>query len=97
MKQFEDSLNTAVFSTTFVVKEKKLITYIAHDEDDGAWQFLSNDEVDDLMKAAMLVGLETIIEIDKTVLEVADLPYGYFATRNSIKDQWVIGKKEAEV
>ena len=96
MKKFKDSLNTAVFTTKFVVEDRKLITYVAHDEDDGAWQFLSSDDTDDLMKVAMLVGLGEIIKIDKTILELADLPYGYFATRNSITDQWLISKKETE-
>ncbi len=93
MKKFEDPLSTAVFTTTFVVKENKEITYVCHDEDDGAWQFHSDDKWEDYGKVAMVLGLGEIIEIDPTVLEVAGLEYGYVATRQSKQDKWVIRKK----
>ncbi len=88
MKQFEDNLSTAVFTTTFVVKDKKDITYVTHESEDGAWQFFSNDEFDNYESVAMIVGLCEIIEIDKTVLDIADLPLGYAATRQSVSDKW---------
>lgn len=93
MKKFEDSLSTAVFTTKFVVKENKEITYVSHDEDDGSWQFHSNDKWEDYSKVAMVLSLDEIIEIDPTVLEIADLPYDYIATRRSKQDKWVIQKK----
>ena len=43
---------------------------------------------------AMIVGLGEIIKIDKSVLELADLPIGYHAVRDSRKDKWVICKTE---
>lgn len=42
----------------------------------------------------MIVGLGEIINIDKSVLEIADLPMGYHAVRDSRNDEWVIGKTE---
>jgi hypothetical protein len=92
MKRFEDPLNTAVFTTRFVIKDKKDITYVTHDLEDGTWQFLSNDDFEDYEDVAMIVGLGEIINIDNTVLEIADLPMGYYATRKNKKDQWVINK-----
>ena len=92
LKKFEDPLDTAVFTTRFVVKDKKEITYVTHDEEDGNWQFLSNDVFEDYRQVIMIVGLGEIIEIDKTVLEIADLPLGYIATRQSSKDKWIIMK-----
>lgn len=35
-KEFEDTLNTTFFTTKFVVKDKKEITYVTHDADEGA-------------------------------------------------------------
>ena len=92
-KKFEDSLNTAVFTTKFVVKENKEITYVTHDIEDSAWQFFSDDEFDNFEEVAMLLSLEGIIEIDKSVLEIADLPLGYIATRQTAKDRWRILKE----
>lgn len=96
MKKFEDTLNTAVFTTKFVVKDGKDITYVTHDSEDGAWQFFSNDDFDNYEEVAMLVSLDEIIKIDKTVIEIADLPLGYFATRKTTKDGWMINKSGNE-
>jgi hypothetical protein len=93
VKSFEDSLNTAVFTTKFVVSEKKTITHVTHDKDDGAWQFHSNDNWENYEDVAMIVCLGEIIEMDKTILEIADLPYGYTANRKYLSDTWVIQKK----
>ena len=92
MKKFEDSLNTAVFTTKFVVIDKKEITYITHETEDGAWQFFSNDNFDDFEEVSMILSLDEIINLDKTVLEIADLPLGYIATRETVKDKWKISK-----
>ena len=96
MKKFEDSLNTAVFTTKFIVKDKKEITYITHETEDGAWQFFSNDNFDDFEEVSMILSLDEIINLDKTVLEIADLPLGYIATRETVKDKWKISKNDEE-
>ncbi len=96
MKHFNDSLNTAVFTTKFVIKEKKPITYVSHDDEDGAWQFFSDDDFEQYEDVAMLVSLEEIITIDNTVLQIADLPFGYIATRRLLNDNWTLKLKEDE-
>lgn len=88
LKKFKDTLNTAVFTTNFVVKYKKEITYVTHEIEDGAWQFFSNDKFENYEDVAMIVSLGEIIKIDKTVLDIADLPLGYVATRQSTNDKW---------
>jgi len=96
LKKFEDTLNTAVFTTKFVVKDKKEITYVTHDIEDGTWQFFSNDHFDNFEEVAMLVSLDEIIKMDKTVFEIAGLPLGFMATRQSAKEKWKIYKDENE-
>jgi hypothetical protein len=93
VKTFKDNLNTAVFTTTFVVLDRKEITCVIHEIEDGFWQFFSNDKFDHYEDVAMIISLEEIIEIDKTVLDIADLPLGYIATRPSSKDKWMIKMK----
>src|SRR5690349_4816758 len=90
-KKFKEPLNTAVYTTTHVIKENSPIVLVSH-ELDGAWQFMGNEPITDYRKIAMIVGLETIIKIDKSVLEVADLPMGYCAERKNRPDKWTISK-----
>jgi hypothetical protein len=94
MKIFEDSLNTAVFTTKFVFKDRRPITFVSHDIEDGAWQFFSDDDFEDFEKVAMVVSLDEIIEYDRTVLEIADLPLGHTASRPSLFDKWVVQKQK---
>lgn len=92
LKKFKDSLNTAVFATKFVIVDKKDITLVRHESEDGAWTFFSNDEYENYEAVAKVVGLGQIIEIDSTILEIADLPKGYYASRKSRKDTWKVEK-----
>src|ERR1700761_2960362 len=92
-KKFSDPLNTAVFTTIYVMKENSTIVLVSH-ELNGDWQFMGSQEITDYAKVAMVVGLGQIIKRDKTVLEVADLPRGYQATRQGKGDKWTIAKIE---
>lgn len=92
LKTFSDSPNTAVFTTKFVIDEQNEITRVTHEIEDGAWQFFSDDKFDDFETIAKVVGLREIIDIDKSVLEIADLPLGYIATRKNKNDKWQIQK-----
>ena len=38
-KKFNEGDNTAVFTTKFVIIDKKDISYVTHDKEDDAWQF----------------------------------------------------------
>jgi len=88
MKKFELPLNTAVFTTKYVMEGLSKIIYVSHD-DDGDWQFHGKEEnVPD--SDIRIIGLGEIIELDESVLEIADLPMGFEAIRNSSDDAWQI-------
>lgn len=91
-KLFQDAPNTAVFTTCYVVKEKHLITEVYHDED-GSWQFFSDDIIENIDSCAMLVSLNQIVKLDQSILEISDLKQGYVAKRKSLTDSWVIEKQ----
>jgi hypothetical protein len=93
-KKFSESDNTAVFTTKFVIIDNKEITEVHHDEDDGAWQFFSDDKFDDFAKVAKVVGLGQITKIDSTLFEIADMQTGYVAHRKFKGDKWIIEKKK---
>jgi hypothetical protein len=82
--------NTAVFTTKFVIEDKKTITSIKHEEEDGAWMFFSNEEVDGNMENFRLVSLGKIIMLDPTIIDLMDMSVGYIATRRDENDPWNI-------
>ena len=94
IKKFKEADNTAVFTTKFVIVDKKDITYVTHDKEDGAWQFFSDDHFDDFENVAKIVALGEIIKLDSTLLELADMPEGSSAHRKSKADKWTIQEKK---
>jgi hypothetical protein len=83
---FIDARNTAVFSTRHVIEEGKPILLVTHDQDDGAWQFHTAKTV--LASDAKIVALDEIVYGDPSVVELADLPLGWSAIRDSITTPW---------
>jgi hypothetical protein len=83
---FADPPNLGVITTVKVLDENKPILLVAHDQDDGGWQFLcgtSNDPGD-----GRVVGLDCIVAKDASLRELADLPLGWCAWRSSSSDPW---------
>jgi hypothetical protein len=86
---FDQVPNTAVFTTTHVLRESHPITHVFHDASDHGWQFHypgGKSEAD-----IMIVALEEIVLHDPTVVEIADLPPGWRAIRSNVGQPW---KKE---
>ena len=90
--EFDAPLDTAVFTTKFVLDDNKTITYVTHELEDGAWQFFSDDSFENFEEVAKIVGLQEIFDMDNSLLEIADLPLGYCATRKDKFDNWTIKK-----
>lgn len=86
MKSFNEDLNVAVFTTRYVLREGESILNVFHHED-GAWEFTCGTECED-DKDYLIVSLEEIINIDPSVLQVADLPLGESAYRSSREMPW---------
>lgn len=88
---FYDASNTATIICGHVINDGKPILFVSHDEDDGIWQFLCGKihETDD----AKLVSLKYVFDFDYSVGDLADMPCGYYATRETQKDNWVITKR----
>ena len=86
MKQFQQPLTTKVITTKQVMQQNSTIVYIAHHEDDGAWVFTGAEEF--LPENAMVVTLAEMIAHDATILEVADMPVGFYGIRQDKKSPW---------
>lgn len=93
-KKFNEADNNAVFTTKFVIEDRKDITKVYHEADDGAWQFFSDDSFDDYTKVVMVVGLGEMVRHDNTILDIADIPLGYVAQRKFKGDKWIVEKEK---
>ncbi|SHH71937.1 hypothetical protein [Massilia sp. CF038] len=89
---FSSPKNEATFTVRQIVNGEKPILLVEHDEDEGGWQFLTGEPLD--MSDAMIVGLGEIAEMDPSVLELADLPIGWRATREALTGSWLREKAD---
>ena len=94
MWPFDQPPNCATFTTRHVLKNGRPITRVVHDESDHGWQFLSDDGAN--LDDAMLVCLSEVVAHDKTVLDVADLPPGWIATRSEVGSPWCRQERYAD-
>ena len=75
-----------MFTTRQVLEREEPILRVTHDTDDHDWQFLGSDaQAED----AKIISLEEAVELDPSVLQVADLPVGWHAWRASVEEPWI--------
>jgi hypothetical protein len=84
---FADPQNVAVFTVADIMSGRTPILRVCHEEQDGAWQFLTGAVLPDAEKW-MLIGLSEVVAIDSSIKEIADLPYGWEAVRCSPAEKW---------
>jgi hypothetical protein len=80
---FDDPPNVAVIANRKIIDGSGWIAYVSHDEDDGAWQFHTDEPGPPREADAAVVGLGKMVELDESVAELADLPLGWHAWRES--------------
>jgi hypothetical protein len=83
---FEDPPNVATISTRHVIDGGPPVRFVAHDAEDGAWQFLPRCDV--TMSDVLVIGLEERLARDGTLARLADLPPGRRATRGRVGSAW---------
>ena len=84
-KQFKESLQSAVFTSKFVIENSSPIVSVIHHED-GTWEFLGKEVITE--REIMIVSLNQIIKIDPSLLELTDLPIEFTAVRKSKDNTW---------
>jgi Uncharacterized protein conserved in bacteria len=87
-KEFSDNPNTAVFTTKYILEQHSPVLSVYHYENDGAWSFSGCEKCED--GDYRVISLEEMINIDNSILELADMPLGFCAKRNSITSLWEI-------
>jgi hypothetical protein len=94
MSTFSDPSNVAVIASRRVVFAGDWISYVSHDAEDGAWQFHGSEPEATQESDAVVVSLQSILEFDSTILELADLPIGWHASRTAKAAPWRTAKIE---
>lgn len=86
--KFKDDENTFCFVCDHVLSKQRPILYVAHDKEDGSWQFLCGQD-DHTEVNAKIISLKQAAEIDTTINDLYEMPLGVGAERKSTKDKWV--------
>jgi len=90
--RFSDPPNVAVITTRKVINGDGWIAFVSHDEDDGGWHFLDSESGPPTDADASVVGLGEIVQLDASIIELADLPLGWHAWRESKASPWMRAK-----
>ena len=89
MKKFDLPDEAMVITSTYVTRDGLPVLQVNHevDESEEDWQFHCGNG-DYSMDKMQLVRLSTILKIDHSLTEVADLPAGYIARRAAFDQPW---------
>jgi Domain of unknown function (DUF4262) len=91
--RFSDPPHSGAYISKAVHSGEEPITFVSHDRDDGAWQFLGDTMTE---SGGVLVCLHHPIDSDPSLLGLADLPLGWFAEREKPGGPWVRNEYEPE-
>ena len=87
---FAESRDCAVLVTREVLEREEPILQVTHDSDDHAWQFIGSS--DGTLENGRVIALHEATALDLSVLQLADLPVGWRAVRDTVAHPW---KREA--
>lgn len=82
---FSDPKNVATFVSKHILTGD-VICHVYHSWEDGSWSFLPDRKTAD--GDCKIICLHNVYELDPSVGELADLPYGWKASRVSANHPW---------
>jgi hypothetical protein len=85
--KFPDPPHTRVFVPEAVSSGAEPVTYVSHDLEDGAWQFLGDSMSGG--REPVLLCLHHAIDNDPTLIQIADLPVGWWAEGVKPGELWI--------
>jgi hypothetical protein len=91
--KFEDPQNVAVFVNRKAIRDGGWIARVVHDDDDGSWQFHAHESEEFDESDIMIISLKNVVEKDNTIMQLADLPYGWHAWRETKSSTWKRGRR----
>ncbi|HLJ90615.1 MAG TPA: DUF4262 domain-containing protein [Candidatus Angelobacter sp.] len=85
--KFPDPPHTRVFLSETVHNGTEPVTYVSHDAEDGAWQFLGDSMSDG--GGPVISCFHHPVDSDPSLGELADLPLGWYAERAKVGEPWI--------
>jgi hypothetical protein len=82
---FAEPRNCVTFITAQVLERAEPILHAVHDEN-GEWQFIGSS--DGTVENGRVIALREAVELDPSVLQLADMPVGWHALRDSPERPW---------
>jgi hypothetical protein len=83
---FDQPQNCAAISCRAVLFSGAPVLLVVHYSEDHSWAFLDGEDF--RAEDGAVVSMERAVGTDSTLLEVADLPPGWVATREGIGGAW---------
>jgi hypothetical protein len=93
--KFPDDPHARAFLSETVHQGVEPVTYVSHDADDGAWQFLGDSMSDG--GGPVISCLHHPIDRDPSIAELADLPMGWYAQRTQVGKPWTRKKHSSDL
>ncbi len=90
--RFADSQDTLVVTLERILRGDSFLVLVTHDAEDGGWQFLDGEHVFEEDGATVLLG--EMVQFDPSLLELADLPAGWYAWRDAPDRHWQLARDE---
>ncbi|MFO0890350.1 MAG: class IV adenylate cyclase [Isosphaeraceae bacterium] len=92
---FPDAEDTEVITLERILRGASSILLVCHDADDHGWQFLDGEHVFEEDGAVVYLG--DLVQLDPSLLELGDLPAGWYAWRAAPGLPWERGEGEPEL
>ena len=89
---FAEPRDAVTITMRQVLEGSEPILLVLRNAEDTVWQFLGTS--DGNVEDAEVVSLEEIVELDSTILELADLPPGWQASREQAYEPWTRRRNE---
>jgi hypothetical protein len=92
--KFQDPPHARIFLSETVHQGTEPVTYVSHDDGDGAWQFLGDSMADG--GGPVISCFHHPIDNDPSLAELADLPTGWYAERDRVGAPWIRRKHKPD-
>lgn len=76
-----------------ILDDQDSVHYVTHDEEDGTWQFHPYGGPA-TMQNATVISLAHMLKIEPRLAELADLPMGWHAWRDSRSAPWARARRQ---
>lgn len=83
---FDQAKNVAAITSRFVLEERFPVLRVVHYSDDHSWAFEcgTTNSLDDIR----IIGMGEVAALDPTIMDIADLPPGWGASREKVGCPW---------